>query len=189
MFDPDGHLVVIDRAKDVTHLTDGTKFAPQFIENKLKFSAYIKEAVAIGQDRPYVAAMVNIDMENVGKWAEKRQIAYTTYADLAQKPAVCELIGGEVERVNRDLPEATRIRKYVLLHKELDPDDEEVTRTRKVRRGFVAQKYAEIIAALFSPATSVPVTTVITYQDGRQATMQTELPIRTAGGARAMATA
>ena len=185
MFDGDGHLIVIDRAKDVTHLADGVKFAPQYIENKLKFSPYIKEAVAVGQDQPYVAAMVNIDMENVGKWAERRQIAYTTYADLAQKPGVYDLIGQEVERVNRDLPEGTRIHKYVLLHKELDPDDEEVTRTRKVRRGFVAQKYGDIIAALYSEAPSVGVTAVITYQDGRQATMQTELAIRRAEGARA----
>ncbi len=184
MLDADGHLIVIDRAKDVTALADGTKFAPQYIENKLKFSPYIKEAVAVGQDRPYVAAMINIDMENVGKLAERRQIAYTTYTDLAQKPEVYDLIGQEVERVNRDLPESTRIRKFVLLHKELDPDDEEVTRTRKVRRSFVAKKYAEIIDALFTDRPSVPVHTIITYQDGRQATMQTELAIRTAGGAR-----
>src|SRR3989442_1023498 len=107
----------------------------------LKFSPYIKEAVAVGQDRPYVGAMVNIDMENVGKWAERRQIAYTTYTDLAQKPEVYDLIAQEVERVNRDLPAGTRINKYVLLHKERDTDDEEATRTRKVRRGFVARKY------------------------------------------------
>jgi long-chain acyl-CoA synthetase len=181
MLDQDGHLIVIDRAKDVTALADGTKFAPQYIENKLKFSPYIKEAVAVGQDRPYVATMINIDMENVGKWAERRQIAYTTYADLAQKPEVYDLIGGEVERVNRDLPAATRISKYVLLHKELDPDDEEITRTRKVRRGFVAKKYADIIGALFAEARSVPVTTIITYQDGRQATLHTQLAIRTVG--------
>jgi len=181
MLDPDGHLIVIDRVKDVTTLGDGTRFAPQFIENKLKFSPYVKEAVAVGQDRPFVAAMINIDMENVGKWAERRAIAYTTYADLAQKRAVYDLIGREVERVNRDLPEAARIQKYVLLHKELDPDDDEVTRTRKVRRGFVASKYAGIIAALYSEAPSVAVTTTITYQDGRQATLQTELAIRSAG--------
>jgi long-chain acyl-CoA synthetase len=181
IFDADGHLIVIDRAKDVTALQDGTKFAPQFIENKLKFSPYIREAVAVGQDRPYVAAMVNIDMENVGKWAEKRQIAYTTYADLAQKKEIYDLIAQEVDRVNRDLPESTRIAKYVLLHKELDPDDEEITRTRKVRRGFVARKYEDIIEALFSERRSVPVSTIITYQDGRQATLQTELAIRATG--------
>lgn len=188
-FDPNGHLVVIDRAKDVTALADGTKFAPQFIENKLKFSAYVKEAVAFGQDRPYVAVMINIDMENVGKWAERQRIAYTTYADLSQKPEVYDLIGREVERVNRDLPETTRIRRYLLLHKELDPDDEEITRTRKVRRAFVAQKYGNIIEALFSDATEVPVTSVITYQDGRQATLEHRLAIRTLAGAPARAAA
>ena len=187
LFDQDGHLVVIDRAKDVTALADSTRFAPQYIENKLKFSPYIKEAVAVGQDRPYVGAMVNIDMENVGKWAERRQIAYTTYTDLAQKPEVYDLIAEEVERVNRDLPDGTRINKYVLLHKELDPDDEEVTRTRKVRRGFVAKKYADIIEALYSEARSVGVTSVITYQDGRQATVRTELAIRQVGAARELA--
>jgi long-chain acyl-CoA synthetase len=177
-FDPNGCLVVIDRAKDVTSLADGTKFAPQFIENKLKFSPYIREAVTFGQDRPYVTAMINIDMENVGKWAERHQIAYTTYTDLAQKPEVYDFIAREVERVNCDLEEAMRIKRYVLLHKELDADDEEITRTRKVRRGFVAQKYANIIEALFSDTTEVPVTSVITYQDGRQATIETKLTIR-----------
>ncbi len=182
-FDQHGQLVVIDRAKDVTCLASGTKFAPQFIENKLKFSPYIKEAVTIGQDRPCVVAMINIDMENVGKWAERRQVAYTTYTDLAQKPQVYELIAREVERVNRDLDEAMQIRRYVLLHKELDADDEEVTRTRKVRRGFVAKKYNSIIEALYSDATAVPVTSVITYQDGRQATIETKLSIRSIGEA------
>jgi len=181
-FDHNGQLVVIDRAQDVTALANGTKFAPQFIENKLKFSPYIKEAVTIGQDRPYVAAMINIDMENVGKWAERRQVAYTTYTDLAQKPEVYELIAREVERVNRDLDEAMQIKRYVLLHKELDADDEEITRTRKVRRGFVAQKYDTIIAALYADAPEVPVTSVITYQDGRQATIETKLAIRSVGG-------
>ncbi len=181
-FDPNGQLVVIDRAKDVTALADGTKFAPQFIENKLKFSPYIKEAVTIGQDRPYVAAMINIDMDNVGRWAERRQVSYTTYADLAQKPEVYELIVREVERVNRDLEAPMQIKRYVLLHKELDADDEEITRTRKVRRGFVAEKYATIIDALFSAAQDVPVTSVITYQDGRQAVIETRLSIRHVAG-------
>jgi long-chain acyl-CoA synthetase len=182
-FDHKGQLVVIDRAKDVTSLANGTKFAPQFIENKLKFSPYIKEAVTIGQDRPYVAAMINIDMENVGKWAERRQVTYTTYTDLAQKSEVYALIAREVERVNRDLDEAMQIKRYVLLHKELDADDEEITRTRKVRRGFVAKKYDTIIAALYADATEVPVTSVITYQDGRQAIIETKLAIRSVGEA------
>ena len=187
MVDPDGHLVVIDRVKDVTALATGTKFAPQFIETKLKFSPYIKEAVAFGLGRDYVAVLINIDMENVGKWAERRKTAYTTYADLSQKPEVYDLISEEVKRVNRDLPEATRIFKYVLLHKELDPDDEEVTRTRKVRRGLVTKKYADIIDTLFSDASTAAVTTVVTYQDGRQATLKTDLLIRTVGEPRSAA--
>ena len=181
-FDHNNHLVVIDRAKDVTALADGTKFAPQFIENKLKFSPYIKEVVAFGQNRHHVAAMINIDMENVGKWAERNRIAYTTYTDLAQKPQVYDLIGQEVERVNRDIEDAMQIKRYLLLHKELDADDEEITRTRKVRRGFVEQKYEDIIEALFSDVDEVPVTSVITYQDGRQTTMETKLTIRNVEG-------
>jgi long-chain acyl-CoA synthetase len=122
-------------------------------------------------------------MENVGKWAERRQVAYTTYTDLAQKPEVYELIAREVERVNHDLDEAMQIKRYVLLHKELDADDAEVTRTRKVRRGFVAKKYEGIIEALYSEVTAVPVTSEITYQDGRQATIETKLTIRSIGQA------
>ncbi|HEV8310387.1 MAG TPA: AMP-binding protein [Methylomirabilota bacterium] len=178
-FDQDGHLVVVDRLKDVTRLADGTTLAPQFLENKLKFSPYVKEAVVVGPDRPYVAALVNIDMETVGKWAERRQLTYTTYTDLAQKPEVYDLVYREVERVNQDLPAATRIRKYVLLHKELDPDDEEMTRTRKVRRRVIGQKYARIIDALYEDAPLVPVTAEITYQDGRKAVTETKLAIRT----------
>jgi long-chain acyl-CoA synthetase len=134
--------------------------------------------VVFGQARDYVAVMINIDMENVGKWAERHQVAYTTYTDLAQKPRVYDLIGEEVERVNADLEAAMQIKRYVLLHKELDADDEELTRTRKVRRGLVSEKYKDIIAALFSDVTEVPVTSVITYQDGRQMMMETKLAIR-----------
>ncbi len=180
-FDADGHLVVVDRLKDVTRLADGTTLAPQFLENKLKFSPYVKEAVVVGPNRPYVAALINIDMETVGKWAERRQIAYTTYTDLAQKLEVYDLVYREVERVNQDLPAATRIRKYVLLHKELDPDDEEITRTRKLRRGVIGRKYAPIIEALYEELPLVAVTAEVTYQDGRKAVTETKLAIRTVG--------
>jgi long-chain acyl-CoA synthetase len=176
-FDPDGQLVVVDRMKDVTRLADGTTLAPQFLENKLKFSPYVKEAVVVGPGRPFVAAMINIDMETVGKWAERRQIAYTTYVDLTQKPEVRALITGEVERVNQDLPPATRIRRYVLLHKELDPDDEEITRTRKVRRRVIAEKYAAFIEAFYGDEDEVEVTTTVTYEDGRRATMKARVRI------------
>ncbi len=176
-FDEDGHLIVIDRVKDVMTLHDGTKFSPQFIENKLKFSPYIKEAVVFGGDWPFVTAMLNIDFANVGKWAENNQIAYTTYTDLAQKPEVYALIRSHVEAANRELPAAARIRRFLLLHKELDADDAELTRTRKVRRKLVAQRYQEIISALYSSNPYVDVDQTITYQDGSTARIQSRLKI------------
>ncbi len=176
--DDDGHLVVIDRAKDVMTLADGTKFSPQFIENKLKFSPYIREAVVFGGgDLPYVTAFINIDYANVGKWAEDRRIPYTTYTDLAQKPQVYELIKEHVRRVNRDLPPAARIRRFLLLHKELDADDAELTRTRKVRRRLIRQRYDRLIRAMYEDVESVEVETTITYQDGTTATIRTDLRI------------
>jgi len=176
-FDEDGHLIVIDRAKDVMTLHDGTKFSPQFIENKLKFSPYIKEAVVFGGDWPFVSAMINIDFPNVGKWAENNQIAYTTYTDLAQKLPVYELVRKHVETSNADLPPAARIQRFVLLHKELDADDAELTRTRKVRRKLVAQRYDDIISTLYSQNSHVDIDSTITYQDGRTARIQTRLAI------------
>ena len=178
-FDEDGHLIVIDRAKDVMTLHDGTKFSPQFIENKLKYSPYVKEAVVFGGDWPFVAAMINIEMENVGKWAENNHIAYTTYTDLSQKLPVYELIRKHVETSNADLPPAARIQRFLLLHKELDPDDAELTRTRKVRRRFVTQRYDDIISALYSQNDHLDVETTVTYQDGRTAMIQTRLRIGT----------
>jgi long-chain acyl-CoA synthetase len=177
LIDERGELIVLDRMKDVMVLADGRKFSPQYIENKLKFSPYIREAVALGQDRPYVAAMLNIDMANVGKWAETHGVAYTTYTDLAQKPQVYELIARDVRRVNAELPAVARVRRFVLLHKELDADDEEVTRTRKVRRTVVGERYADIIEALHSSATNVQVDTEVQYQDGRRAHMRANLHI------------
>ncbi len=176
-FDDDGHLIVIDRASDVMTLHDGTKFSPQFIENKLKFSPYIKESVVFGGDWPFVSAIINIDFANVGKWAENHQLAYTTYTDLAQKPEVYDLVREHVRRANADLPPAARIRRFLLLHKELDADDAELTRTRKVRRRLVAQRYDEIISALYSEMPYIDVETTITYQDGRTALLQTRIRI------------
>jgi long-chain acyl-CoA synthetase len=181
--DDDGHLIVIDRAKDVMTLADGTRFSPQFIENKLKFSPYVKEAVVFGGDFPFVTALVTIDYANAGKWAEKRQIAYTTFTDLAQKPAVYELVRAHVVRTNEDLPGAARIRRFLLLHKELDADDEELTRTRKVRRRFVAERYRELVDALYGDGAAVTVETEISYQDGRRARISTALRIETVGSA------
>ena len=178
LIDEDGHFVFFDRTNDVAQLVDGTRFAPTYIENKLKFSPYIKEAVVIGQDRPWVAAIINIDFEVVGKWAEQRGIPYTNFTDLSRKPEVYDLIHREAVRVNGGLPASTRIRIYVLLHKELDPDDEEMTRTRKVRRRYIAQKYEDIIAAFYDERPEVKVKTVISYQDGRLAEIEYILPIQ-----------
>ena len=185
VIDKDGHLKIIDRAKDVGRLTDGTLFAPKYLENKLKFSPYVKEAVCVGPGRPFVAALVNIDLGSVGSWAERRNIAYTSYTDLAQKPEVYELIRQEVERVNRSLLgeaalSGAQIRRFLLLHKELDADDQEITRTRKVRRGFVGEKYAALIDALYSESDVVKVEAQVTYEDGRTATVRADVRIRDA---------
>ncbi len=178
ILDEDGHLVMIDRMKDVMKLADGTKFSPQLIENKLKFSLYISEAVVVGQDRPYVAAMVNMDMANVGKWAENKKMTYTTYTDLSQKEEVYELIAGEIAKMNKSLPKAAQVSKFVMLHKELDADDDEMTRTRKVRRSFVAQRYAHLIEALYGERETLQVSTDIRYRDGKDFRMQTSVRIK-----------
>ena len=177
-FNDDGHLVVIDRVKDVMHLSDGTRFSPQFIENKLKFSPYIKECVCIGDQRDFLAAMICIDYPNVGKWAESRRISYTTYTDLAAKPEVIQLLAQEVEKVNGTLPETTRIRKFVSLYKELDADDDELTRTRKVRRAFVGERYQHVIEAIYGGERSIPIDAVIKYQDGKTSRIRTTLTVR-----------
>ncbi len=174
----DGHLVVIDRIQDVMRLSDGAQFSPQFIENRLKFSPYVKEAVVVGKDRPYLTAMLCIDMGIVGKWAEKNRISYTTYTDLSAKPEVYDLLQKEVDQVNETLPAAARVRKFVLLYKELDADDEELTRTRKVRRGFVEDRYKEVIAALYGDAPEVAIDTTIKFQDGKVARIRTKLLVR-----------
>lgn len=175
--DEDGHLVVIDRVKDVMRLADGTIFSPQFLENKMKFSPYIKEAVVLGRDRPYVVALLNIEMGNVGMWAERRQIPYTTYVDLTQKSQVLELIAQEVRKANEDVPAAVRVKKFVVLHKELDADDEELTRTRKVRRGFISEKYGVLVEGLYSGAGEIPIETDVKYRDGRQVKIKTSLRV------------
>jgi long-chain acyl-CoA synthetase len=175
--DPRGHLVIIDRAKDVGALTDGTPFAPQFIENKLKFSPYVREAVAFGNDKSFVAAMIAIDPDTVGNWAERRGLAYTSYMDLSQKREVREMIRDEIRRGNETLPEGTRIRRFLLLTKDLEADDAEITRTRKVRRRYVADKYATVIDALYGGAAEAELSTSITYEDGRQAIIQSRVSI------------
>jgi long-chain acyl-CoA synthetase len=175
--DPRGHLVIIDRAKDVGALADGTAFAPQFIENKLKFSPYIREAVAFGHERPFVTAMIAIDPNTVGSWAERRGVAYTSYMDLSQKPDVRGLIAEEIRRGNETLPEAQKVRRFLLLTKDLEADDAEMTRTRKVRRRHVAEKYASVIEAFYSGKDRVELTTAITYEDGRQGSLRSTVHI------------
>lgn len=182
--DAHGHLKIIDRAKDVSHVADAqhSLFAPRYLENKLKFSPYIKEAVVHGQERPYVGAFINIDLEAVGNWAERRGLAYTSYTDLATRPEVSTLIRGEIQRVNASLavePQmaGAQIQRFLILHKELDPDDGELTRTRKVRRSFVASKYADLIEALYSPETQVTVETQVQFEDGRHGTLKAALQV------------
>ncbi len=181
-FDPDGHLKIIDRAKDVGRMADGRMFAPKYIENKLKFFPFIKEAVAFGDQRDTVNAFVNIDMQAVGNWAERRGLAYSGYTDLAGLPEVYALIGDCVQKVNADLARDTllagsQVHRFLILHKELDPDDDELTRTRKVRRGFIAQKYALLIEALYTGRQSQYIETAVKFEDGRQGMVAADLKI------------
>jgi long-chain acyl-CoA synthetase len=183
--DADGHLKIIDRAKDVGKLADGTLFAPKYLENKLKFFPYIKEAVCFGHRREKVCAFVNIEMQAVGNWAEKRNIPYSGYTDLAARDEVYELVRECVERVNADLaqePEIanSQIYRFLILHKELDADDEELTRTRKVRRGFIAEKYTPLVTALYDGSRTVHVKAQVRYEDGRTGTYSSDLKIRDA---------
>ncbi len=181
--DQNGQLRIIDRAKDVGRLNGGSLFAPKYIENKLKFSQYILEAVAHGDGRDFVAAFINIDLEAVGNWAERRGLAYTSYTDLAGKPETYDLIGREITSVNAALAAdanmaGSQIRRFLVLHKQLDPDDNELTRTRKVRRRFIAEKYGELIEALFGDAESVRVEARVTFEDGREGVVEATLGIR-----------
>jgi long-chain acyl-CoA synthetase len=192
--DADGHLKIIDRAKDVGKLADGTLFAPKYIENKLKFFPHIKEAVAFGHQRDYCAAFINIDVAAVGDWAERHNLAYSGFADLAGKDPVCGLIKECVEKVNRDLAHDpklanSQIRRFLILHKELDADDGELTRTRKVRRRFIADKYQVLIDALYSGQQRCKIETEVTFEDGRKGTVKADLRIQDASVHPRLATA
>ncbi len=180
--DADGHLNIIDRAKDVGKLANGAMFAPNYIENKLKFFQHIKEAVCFGHDRDQVCAFINIDVGAVGNWAERRNIAYSGYTDLASKPPVHELIKTCVDEVNAALAQDamvadSQIHRFLVLHKELDPDDDELTRTRKVRRNFVANKYRVLIEALYGGKTSQFIETEVKFEDGRRGKVAADLQI------------
>src|SRR5258706_1115978 len=188
-FDAGGHLKIIDRAQDGGKLSDGTLFAPKSLENKLKFFAHVKEAVAFGDGRDEATAMINFDMQAVGDWAERHGIPYSGYGDLAAKPQVRDLVRECVERVNADLAAdpklaPSQIHRFVVLHKELDADDGELTRTRKVRRGFIAEKYATIVEALYSGADHCWIEAQVRFEDGRVGSVRAELAVvdaKTAG--------
>ncbi|MFL5066327.1 MAG: AMP-binding protein [Xanthobacteraceae bacterium] len=178
-----GHLKIIDRAKDVGRLNDGTLFAPKYVENKLKFYPNIKEAVAFGDARDAVCVMVNIDLTAVGSWAERNNVSYGSYQELAGHPAIYAMIERHIEEVNRSLAEegvmgSAQIRRFLVLHKELDPDDGELTRTLKVRRGFIAERYASLVNALYDGSAEAAIATEVTFEDGRRGMMNARVKIR-----------
>ena len=192
--DEGGHLKIIDRAKDVGKLSDGTLFAPKYIENKLKFFPQIKEAVAFGDGRDRVAALVNIDLEAMGNWAERHNVAYASYQELASHPQVLDIVQGCVARVNADLASdaqlaGSQVTRFISLHKELDADDGELTRTRKIRRGFVAERYRELVDALYAGQSTCRTRTEVTFEDGRTGSIEAELEIRDVAPVAAMAKA
>jgi long-chain acyl-CoA synthetase len=175
-FDKDGHLIYWDRVSEILELSNGSKFSPQFIEVRLRFSPFIRDVMVIGgKDRDFITAIINIDYENVGKWAERNHLSYTTYVDLSQKREVCELIKKEIENVNSSLPEDVRIRRFVNLHKEFDADEAELTRTRKLRRELLEKKYDKLIQSMYEGREAYRVETEVTYQDGRKGRMQAEV--------------
>ena len=175
-----GHLIFMDRLEHMGILKSGAKYAPQYIEGRLRFSPYIKDAMVIGgRDKDYVSAIINIDFTMVGKWAERRHIPYTTFVDLSQKKEVADLVLQDLERVNSYLPEQSQVRKFVLLHKEFDPDESELTRTRKLRREYMEQRYKDLIDALYSDRDKIDVQAPVTYRDGRKGIVATSINIRT----------
>jgi long-chain acyl-CoA synthetase len=181
--DERGHLRIIDRAQDVGKLNDGTLFAPKYLENKLKFFAHINEAVAFGNCRDHVAVFVNIDMTAVGDWAERRNISYASYQELAARPEVYDLIAGEIDQVNRDLAADPRmagaqIRRFLILHKALDADDGELTRTNKVRRSFLGERYKTVVDALYDGSSSAHISVEVTFEDGRKGKIEGIMAIR-----------
>jgi long-chain acyl-CoA synthetase len=182
-FDSDGQLKIIDRAKDVGRLNDGTLFAPKYIENKLKFYPNIREAVAFGDKRDFVTVMLNIDIVAVSSWAERNNVIYASYQELAAHPRVYDLLAESVDEVNRSLASdgpmaGAQIRRFLVLHKELDADDGELTRTMKVRRSFIADRYAALAAALHDGSKEVTAATEVTFEDGRKGTIGGVVRIR-----------
>lgn len=175
-----GHLIYLDRVKDMIQLANGESFSPQYIEGRLKFSRFIQDVMAIGGfDMEYVTAIVIIDFENMSRWAEKNRVVFTTYVDLTQKPQVYELVKREIERVNETLPPSGRIKKFVILHKAFDADEAELTRTRKLRRRALEQRYGEILDAMYSDRNEIQVSAEVKYRDGRTGTVETSIQVMT----------
>lgn len=175
----DGHIIFLERLVDVGELASGLKYYPQYIEGRLRFSPYIKDAMVVGgKERDYVTAIVNMDFTMVGKWAERHHVPYTTFVDLSQKDAVAELIKKDIIRVNSYLPAPARVKRFVLLHKEFDPDEAELTRTRKLRRDFVEKRYKDLIDAMYGKRAEVKVDAAVTYRDGRKGTVSTTIKVR-----------
>jgi len=177
--DEDGHIIFLDRLEHMGELASGIKYAPQYIESRLRFSPYIKDAMVVGgRERDYVSAIINMDFAQVGKWAERNHIAYTTFVDLSQKKEVAELIQQDLMRVNRFLPSPSRARRFVLLHKEFDPDEAELTRTRKLRREFMEKRYSALIESMYNASAEVKVEAPVTYRDGRRGVVTTSIKVR-----------
>ena len=181
--DEDGHLIIIDRMEDLRALSNEQKFSPQYTEIRLRFSPFVKDAIAVGdRDYDYVGVLINIDIDNVGRWAETRRIPYTTFADLSQKKEIIRLIAEEINGVNKSLPEWARIRKFINLHKEFDPDEAELTRSRKLRRTFLEERYKDLIDALYGGNDEYKIETTVTYRDGRKGTVKSSIKITTLSG-------
>jgi long-chain acyl-CoA synthetase len=179
-FDDDGHLIYLDRVKEMITLASGEKYSPQYIEGQLKFSPYIRDVMTLGgENKPFVTALINIDFDNVGRWAEKRGVSYTTFVDLSQQPEVYGLLSKDVERVNRVLPPPARIHKFVLLHKEFDADEGELTRTRKLRRSLLNERYEDMITTMYGDGELVQVRATVKYRDGREGTVETAVRVAT----------
>jgi long-chain acyl-CoA synthetase len=175
----EGHLIFMDRLEHMGELRSGAKYAPQYIEGRLRFSPYIKDAMVIGgKDKEFVSAIINIDFAMVGKWAERNHIPYTTFVDLSQKKEVADLVQKDLIRVNSYLPELARVRRFVLMHKEFDPDEAELTRTRKLRREFMEERYKDLINAMYKNGQEIKVEAPVTYRDGRKGIVTTAIKVR-----------
>lgn len=178
-FTDDGHLIYIDRVSDFRELSGGRRFSPNYIEVRLRFSRYLQECMAVGgPDRDFVVCLISMDFQNTGNWAEKQNVGYTTFLDLSQKDEVAELIRGEIQQINHTLPEESRVKEFVILHKEFDPDEAELTRTRKLRRSYMEERYKEVIEGMYSGRKMVPIEAEVKYQDGRVRRMKTDLVVR-----------